>query len=125
VAGEVIPLSDKIKILGATLILRLCQVPAFTTFVLSGKFIHRWMIAVSLLHLHSFLCAWISQTLSCTALHSKTQLAFNESSGQARVVLYQYSCVSPLSSNELLKQLHWLPIERRIRFKLATLTFKA
>jgi len=31
----------------------------------------------------------------------------------------------PLSSNELLKQLHWLPVEWRIRFKLATLTFKA
>ena len=30
----------------------------------------------------------------------------------------------PLSSDELLKQLHWLPIEWRIRFKLATLTFK-
>ena len=43
----------------------------------------------------------------------------------ARVVLYQYSRVSPLSSDVLLKQLHWLPIEWRIRFKLATLTFKA
>ena len=32
---------------------------------------------------------------------------------------------SKLSSSELLKQLLWLPIEWRIRFKLATLTFKA
>jgi len=29
------------------------------------------------------------------------------------------------SSRELFKQLHWLPIEWQIRFKLATLTFKA
>jgi len=44
----------------------------------------------------------------------------------ARVVLYQHSRTFPLSSNELLKQLHWLPIEWRIRFiKLATMTFKA
>ena len=43
----------------------------------------------------------------------------------ARVVLYQHSRTSLLSSNELLKQLHWLPIEWRIRFKLATMTFKA
>jgi len=45
----------------------------------------------------------------------------------ARVVLYQHSRTSPLSSNELLKQLHWLPIEWRIQFKLATMTmtFKA
>ena len=41
----------------------------------------------------------------------------------ARVVLNQHSCTSSLSSRELLKQLHWLPIEWRIRFKLAT--FKA
>ena len=38
---------------------------------------------------------------------------------------YQHSHTSPLSSNELLKQLHWLPIEWRIRFKLATITFNA
>jgi len=43
----------------------------------------------------------------------------------ARVVLHQQYRTSSLSSNELLKQLHWLPIEWRIRFKLATLTFKA
>jgi len=42
-----------------------------------------------------------------------------------RVVLNQHSLTSSLSSSELLKQLHWLPIEWRIRFKLATLTFKA
>ena len=30
----------------------------------------------------------------------------------------------PFYSNALLKQLHWLPLEWRIQFKLATLTFK-
>ena len=43
----------------------------------------------------------------------------------ARVVMDQHSRTSKLSSSELLKQLHWLPIEWRIRFKPATLTFKA
>ena len=43
----------------------------------------------------------------------------------ARVALYRQSHSSPLSSTEVLNQLHWLPIEWRIRFKLATLTFKA
>ena len=43
----------------------------------------------------------------------------------ARVVMNQHSRTSKLSSSELLKQLHWLPIEWRIWFKLATLTFKA
>ena len=36
----------------------------------------------------------------------------------ARVVM-QHSSVSPLTSTELLKQFHWLPIEWRIPFKLA------
>jgi len=42
----------------------------------------------------------------------------------ARVVVNQRSR-APFSSIELLKQLHWLPLEWRIQFKLATLTFKA
>ena len=41
----------------------------------------------------------------------------------ARVVMQQ-SSVSPVTSTELLKQLHWLPIEWRIRFKLACLVHK-
>ena len=43
----------------------------------------------------------------------------------ARVVMNQHSRTSKLSSSKLLKQLHWLPIEWHIQFKLATLTFKA
>jgi len=35
-------------------------------------------------------------------------------------VVTQQSSVSPLTFTELLKQLHWLPIEWRIRFKLNT-----
>jgi len=42
----------------------------------------------------------------------------------ARVVTYRRSHVLP-SSTALLKQLHWLPVEWRIRFKLAMMTFKA
>ena len=41
----------------------------------------------------------------------------------ARVVMQQ-SSVSPLTSTELLKQLYCLPIEWRIRFKLACLVHK-
>jgi len=37
----------------------------------------------------------------------------------------QHSRTSPMSSNELLKQLNWLLTEWRIRFKHATMTFKA
>jgi len=41
----------------------------------------------------------------------------------ARVVMQQAYRFS--SSTELLKQLHWLPVEWRIRFKLATSIYKA
>ena len=42
----------------------------------------------------------------------------------ARVAVNQRSR-TPFSSNQLFKQLYWLPLEWRIQFKLATLTFKA
>ena len=43
----------------------------------------------------------------------------------ARVVTYQRPCpyTSPLSSTALLQNLHWLPIEWRVHFKLATLAY--
>ena len=42
----------------------------------------------------------------------------------ARVVTHRRSRALP-SATALLKQLHWLPVEWRIRFKLATMIFKA
>jgi len=43
-----------------------------------------------------------------------------------RAVVQPQSCALPLSSSShLLKQLHWLPVDWWIRFKLSTLTFKA
>ena len=62
---------------------------------------------------------------SVNQLHGCTHETCVRASAGITVVLYQYSCVSSLSSDELLKQLHWLPIEWRIWFKLATVTFKA
>ena len=43
----------------------------------------------------------------------------------ARVVTYQRPYASPLSSTGLLQNFHWLPIEWRVHFKLATLVYKA
>jgi len=43
----------------------------------------------------------------------------------ARIVMHQRSHFSPLSSTALLQNLNCLPIEWRIRFKLATLAYKA
>jgi len=54
-----------------------------------------------------------------TNRHQRVQKAL------ARTVMHQRSHGSPLSSTALLQNLHWLPIEWHIRFKLATLAYKA
>jgi len=68
VAGAVIPLSDKVKILCATLDANLTMAPyikalsssCFIISVLLGKFVHRLMTPwLSLSHQHLFLHAWI------------------------------------------------------------------
>ena len=41
------------------------------------------------------------------------------------IITYQRRYTSPLSSTALLQNLHWLPIEWRVHFKLATLAYKA
>jgi len=43
----------------------------------------------------------------------------------ARVVTQQSSRSCSLTSTDLLRQLHWLPIEWQTKFKLASLTYKA
>ena len=60
---------------------------------------------------------------SCLVVHRSMRIVCNAYQALARVVTQQ-SSVSPLTSTELLKQLHWLPIEWRIRFKLACLVHK-
>jgi len=60
------------------------------------------------------------QTRSFSGVHRSLQRVQH---ALAKVVMQQAYRSS--SSTELLKQLHWLPIEWRIRFKLATSTYKA
>jgi len=66
----------------------------------------------------------LNSTLYGTLLKHTTRLQRIKHAA-ARVVLHQHSHTSPLSSNEPIKQLHWLPIEWHIQFKLAIFTFKA
>ena len=79
---------------------------------------HTMTISVASALVSSRLDYAISVLFDCSQKHAarlqRVEQAF------ARVVMQQ-SSVSPLTSTELLKQLHWLPIEWRIRFKLASL----
>ena len=72
---------------------------------------------------HSYCCAWFGFLPYVDG--KMTVRLSNNMHAAARVVMNQHTRTSQLSSSELLKQLNWLPIEWRIRFKLATLTFKA
>ena len=108
-----------IPILQWDFILRHYLSPAFTTSALLDKSVHLWMMP-RLLLLRWHLFRQMNSVLYGTALKQlqRVQCAL------ARVVVNQRSR-TPFSSNELLKQLHWLPLEWRIQFKLASLTFKA
>jgi len=135
VTGAVISLSDKVKILGATLDANLTMAPHVKALSSScfyhirsfkqirpsldnsmGASVASALISLRLDQLNSIL---YGTPLKHTARLQRIQYA------AARVALYWQSHSSPLSSTELLNQLHWLRIEWRIWFKLATLTFKA
>jgi len=138
VAGAVNPLSDKVKILGAMLDANLTMAP-YIKALSSSCFYHirsfgqirssfddtmalsvaSALISSCLDQLNSIFIWHFGASLKHIARLQRIQHA------AARVVLNLHSHTSSLSSSELLKRLHWLPIEWRIWFKLATLTFKA
>jgi len=133
VAGAVIPLSDKVKILGATLDATMApHVKALS----SSCFYHIRSFRQIRASLDDSMAASVASALISSRLdqlnsilygtpHKHTTRLQRIQDAVARVVLYQHSRTFPLSSNELLKEFHWLPIEWHIRFKLATMTFKA
>jgi len=134
VAGAVIPLSDKVKICGATLDASLTMAPHLKALS-SSCFYHIRSFRQICPSLDDSMAASVTSALISSRLDQLNSTLYGTplkhtalqriQHAAARVVLYQYSRTSPLSSNELLKQLHWLPIEWHIRFKLATMTFKA
>jgi len=69
----------------------------------------------------------ITLILFYSVVHRSIPLVFSEYNTHLleSCVTQQRSGSSSPTSTELLKQLHWLPIEWHIRLKLATLTFKA
>jgi len=134
VASTVIPLSDRVKILGATLDSKLTM-DNHTESVSKSCFYHirslrhirssvedDMAVSVASAIVPSCLDYVNSILLGCPQKHiARLQRAQNT---LARAVVQPQSRALPLSSSSrLLKQLHWLPIE--IRFKLSTLTFKA
>jgi len=133
VAGRDIQLSDKLKILGATLdsnftmeshikalssscfynIRSFKQIRSPLDYDMAIS-VASALVSLRLDQVNSILYGAASQH---TDRFQRVQKAL------ARIFMHQRSHCSPLSSTALLQNLHWLPIEWRIRFKLATLAY--
>ena len=134
VAETVIPVSDKIKILCTTLDSNLTMEPHTKTLSISSFYHIR-----SLKQIHSSLddsmagsvasslvssrLDYVNSLLYCISLKNINRLQWIQHS-LARVVTNRRSHALP-SATVLLKQLHRLPVEWHIQFKLTTFTIKA
>jgi len=118
VAGAVIPLSDKVKILGATLDANLIMAPHVKALS-SSCFYHIRSFRQIHPSLDDSMAASVASAFISSRLDQLNSILYGTSlkhtarlrriqHAVARVVLYQHSRTSLLCSNELLKQLHWL-----------------
>jgi len=131
VAGVHLPIADSMKVLGVTLDHRLTLDNHVSAVARSCNYHAR-----AIRHVCNLLTVDLAQTLACsqilsridycnTVLHctpsSTIQKLQRVQNNAARVVLQ-----APLRShaNSLLQELHWLPVEQRITYKLAVLSYK-
>jgi len=135
VAGTNIQLSDKLKILGATLDSNLTM-ETHIQALSSSCFYHIRLFKQIRSSLDYDMAISVASALVSSRLDQVNSILYGAASKHtnrlqrvqkalARTVMHQRSHCSPLSSTALLQNLHWLPIEWRIRFKLATLAYKA
>ena len=132
VSGSIIPLSDHIKLLGVTIDCNL-NFRKHVNLVSKSSFFH----IKSLRHIRHALDADTARIIGHALTSSRLDYANSVLYGSpkysiktlqrvqntlARVVLQSDRSIP---STSLLQQLHWLPIDKRINFKLATLIFKA
>jgi len=131
VAGVDLPVAEQMKVLGVTLDRRL-TFDKHATAVARACNYH----AQAIRHVRPLLTPELAQTLACSLILSRIDycnaLLHGAPTGTikklqrvqnntARIVLQM-----PRRSDAqpLLRQLHWLPVEQRITYKVATLTFK-
>ena len=131
VAGSFVPLVNSTKILGVTVdstlsldchVSEICRTINFHLRALSH--IRQYLtvtsanlIACSIIASRLDYCNSLFSGLSTYNIH-RLQLAQNRA---ARIVL---GAGRKVSADPLLRELHWLPVRKRIQFKIAILTFK-
>lgn len=132
VAGSNITPSDRLKTLGVTLDSTLTFGPHINNIVSSCNFHLR-----ALRHVRRSIPQNIANTIACSIVSSRldycNSLLYNTSdkymqklqrvqNNLARVVCNVNRLDRP--SIELLRELHWLPVRKRINFKIATITYR-
>lgn len=131
-AGTAVPLLDTVKTLGVTLDSKLTFRPHITNLCKSCFYHIR-----AIRHIRSALTKNMSQTIACSLVSSRLDYANSLFVGVSDLELKRLQRIQnslarvvmrvPLRtcSSVLLHELHWLPVEFRIKFKLACLTYKA
>jgi len=131
VAGVDLPVAEDVRVLGVVLDRRLTFDKHVSAVARSCKY-H----AQAIRHIRHLLTTDLAQTLACSLILSRIDycnaVLYGAPSGTihklqrvqnnaARIV---HQAKRRSHAHPLLKQLHWLPVEQRICYKLAVLTFK-
>jgi len=132
VSGSTVPLSDHIKLLGVTLDKSL-TLRKHVNLVSQSCYYHIKALRHIRHSLDSHTASLIAHALVSSRLDYANSVLYGSPNSAilklqriqntlARIVLNTNSLTH---SDPLLKQLHWLPIQSRIHFKLASITYKA
>jgi len=130
IAGTLVPISDKIVTLGVTLD-RHSALSHHTSNVCRAAYFH---IHAALRHIRPSLTEDMAITVAVSMVHSRLDYAKSLVHGHANVKILQFVQNSAgrvvlkdnhhLSSGDLLCKLHWLPVQSRVEFKIACITYK-
>jgi len=132
VAGSIVPLSESVKLLGVTLDKSL-TFQKHVNQVSQSCYYHM----KALRHIRHCLDDQTASLIAHALISSRLDYANSLLLGSPNYVTNKLQCIQNslarivlksdcrAHSEPLLRQLHWLPVQSRIRFKLATITYKA
>ena len=132
VAGSLVPISESVKLLGVTLDKSL-TFQKHVNQVSQSCYYHM----KALRHIRHCLDDKTASLITHALISSRLDYANSLLFGSPNYVINKLQCIQNslarivlqsdcrAHSEPLLRQLHWLPVQSRIRFKLATITYKA
>jgi len=131
VAGVDLPVADSMKVLGVTLDRRLTFDKHVSAVARSCNYHAR-----AIRHIRHLLSQDLAQTLACSLILSRIDycnaVLYGAPSGTIQKLQRVQNNAARIvnqaprrsHTNSLLQELHWLPVEQRIMYKLAVLTYK-